>query len=613
MLDWRINTQLQDNSQTVSISPRTKCFTTIKSPKGLAIPTLFQKGEIQRVLDTFGYPSSSYPQIQNVIDYVNSYACWVSAPFDTASALYGGVFVTKAGTIPFTKGISSTAISDFSTISNEDSLGTGDGSTTNFTATLTMADYYVNQSIDIEVDSVSITVTASDAEPEVLTTSPDVGSGTYTRATGVIDFTFDTAPTSGAVITVTSTADLSLDAYFALISKSPQTDDLATLITANGSGEFVLNMYRKNNDSVYVAWTDSPYTGSIVAGTKDGFGNVIYLETLLANNNYLVADVNTALTYSTFVDDTNSVAFDGGVRGDAITGSDIATAFSTYLQDPTTYNPKVIFACEDDSNIATAFETLSESYQKRSRYLLPTANDTATNLLSDTAVTKHNIDDRNINFFPLSWGIHKDLYNDSNFLCSNMGLIAKKYADSIQLSFGGLSPMYIDENGVGGKLGSSIVSLAQTASGTQWESFNSAGMNPVRYMPGVGPVIVGDRTSASTILTDYSFTIHSEIANYILENIEQQVLPAQIGKANDSFHREQVRAKADLIVSQVSDYLEDYYIQCDEDNNNADVRNLRKFILTIGVIFEKNSQTIEFIFINSRSGLDIQEVVRKSA
>jgi hypothetical protein len=613
MSDWRIDTKLQDNSQTVSISPNTKGYTAIKAPKGLTTPTLFQKGEVQRVLDSFGYPSTTYPQIQDVIDYVNAYACWVSAPYDSASALFGGVFVTKAGTIPFTKGLSSTAISDFSAISNEESLGTGDGSTTNFSTTLSMSDYYVNQSIDIEVDGVSITVTASDAEPEILTTDPNVGSGTYTRATGVVDFTFDTAPTSGEVITVTSTADLSSDAYFALISKSPQTDDLATLITANGSGEFILNMYRKDNDGVYVAWTDSPYTGSIVSGAKDGFGNVIYLETLLANNNYLVADVNTALTYSGLVPDTTSVAFDGGSRGDALAGSDIASAFSTYLQDPTTYNPKVIFACEDDSSVATAIETLSESYQTRSRFLLPTANDTATNLLTNTTSTKHSIDDRNINFFPLSWGIHKDLYNDNNFVCSNMGLIAKKYADSIQLSFGGLSPMYFDENGVGGQLGSSIVSLSNTASGTQWEDFDKAGMNPIRYYPGVGPVIVGDKTSSSTILTDYSYTIHSEIANYILENIEQQVLPAQIGKPNDTFHREQVRAKADLIVSQVSNYLEDYYIQCDESNNNADVRNLRKFVLTIGVIFEKNSQTIEFIFINSRSGLDIQEVVRKSA
>lgn len=612
-IDWRINTNLFDNSQTVSISPNTKGYTVITAPKGLNTPVLFQKGETQRILDSFGYPSVTYPGIQDVIDYNLGYACWVVAPFDSASALYGGVFVTKAGTIPFTKGMTSTAVSDFSAIENEETLGTGDGSTTNFTATLSMSDYYENQSIDIEVDGTSITISATDAEPEVLTSSPDVGSGTYTRATGVVDFTFDTAPSSGSALTVTYTADLSADAYFAIFSKSPQTDDLGAKLTSNGSGSFAIALYRKDIDGVYTEWTDSPKTISNVSGAKDGFGNVIYAENVFENSNYITAVVNTALTFSTFVDDTTYVAMAGGARGSAIAGSDLASGYSTYLQDPTQYNPKVIFAVSDDSSVATALETLATSYQTRSRFLLPTANDTATNLLTDTAATKHSIDNRNINFFPLSWGTHKDLYNDSPFLCSNMGLVAKKYADSIQLSLGGLSPMYFDENGVGGQLGSSITELAQTASGTQWQSFDAAGMNPIRMYPGVGPVIVGDKTSSSTILTDYTYTIHSEIANYILENVEAQVLPAQIGKANDAFHREQVRAKADLIVSQVSDYLEDYYIQCDSENNTADILNLRKFVLTIGVIFEKNSQIIEFNFINSRSGLDIQEVVRKSA
>lgn len=611
--DARISTNLVDNSQTVSVSPNTVGYTVIKAPKGLEEPILFQKGEIQRVLDSFGYPSSTYPQIQDVIDYITGYACYVTAPFDDATAKYGGVFLTKAGTIPFTTGLSSLAISDFSTISNEEDLGTGDGSTTNFSITLSQSDYYVNQSIDIEVDGTSITISATDAEPEVLTSTPDVGSGTYTRATGVIDFTFDTAPTSGEEITVTYTSDLSSDAYMAFLSKSPQTDDLGVLAESKGSGQFEVALYRKDNDGVYTTWSDSPYLISNVSGDKDGFGNVIYAETIFEDNNYITAIVNTDLTFSTFVDDTSYIAMAGGARGDAIDGSDIATAFTASLQYPDTYNPKVIFACEDDSNIASAFETLADNYQTRSRFLLPTANDTATNLLTDTTATKHSINNRNINFFPLSWGKHTDIYNASPFVCSNMGLIAKKYADSIQLSFGGLSPMYLDENGVGGQLGSSIIELSNTALGTQWLSFNDAGMNPIRWYPGVGPTIVGDRTSASIILSDYSFTIHSEIANYILENVENQVLPAQIGKANDTFHREQVRAKSNLIVSNVSGYLEDYYIQCDSENNNADILNQRKFVITIGVIFEKNSQWIIFNFINSRSGTDIEEVVRKAS
>jgi len=615
--DWRLKTYLKNNSFSVNSAPATIGFTSIIASKGIAEPTLFDAGEVQKVLDTFGYPSSTYPGIQDVIDYVSSYPCYVSAPFDTSDALHGGVFVLKTGTVAFLSGLSTNAIADFSAITVTEALGTGDGSTVLFTATLDLPSYYTNQTIDILVDGVSQAVSATDAEPEVLSDASS-DTGTYTRATGVLAFTFNSAPALAEVITVQRTINLLSDCYFALISTSPQTDDLAIKLTSLGVGQFTLNMYRQDSDdaTVYNLTNDSPLTVSNLIGDKDGFGNPIYLDTVFEDDIYITAVVNTALAFTTFVDDTVSVAMVGGDRGTTPTASVTITGYDFITTSPDQYDDVIIlFDTTAETTISTKFETIrgSTSYLPRVRALFPLANSTATALLVDADTSKNNMDDRGLNAFALTWFTKKDLYNDTPFVCSCMGLIAKRYADSISLSLGGLSPMYTDENGIGGQLGSSVIKQSNTATESQLQSFVEAGINPVKKLKGSGYLIAGDQTTKSSKLSDYSYTIHSQIADYILENVESQVLTPQMGKPNDELHRTNVRSQAELIVSNVSDYLEDYEIKCDLGNNTDAVRAQRKFVLTIGVIFQPNSQKIDFNFVNSNVGTDISEVVNKSS
>lgn len=97
-------------------------------------------------------------------------------------------------------------------------IGTGDGSTTTFTYTYTKPSLYINQSIKMYVETTDINISASDASTEILTTSPDIGSGTYVRETGELLFTFDNPPLSGENIYVELTVDvddvnLQLDTY----------------------------------------------------------------------------------------------------------------------------------------------------------------------------------------------------------------------------------------------------------------------------------------------------------------------------------------------------------------------------------------------------------------
>jgi hypothetical protein len=55
-------------------------FTVIKAPRGSIVPQFFQQGSTTQLLQFLGAPSSTYPSIQEVLDFNETYGIWVSAP-----------------------------------------------------------------------------------------------------------------------------------------------------------------------------------------------------------------------------------------------------------------------------------------------------------------------------------------------------------------------------------------------------------------------------------------------------------------------------------------------------------------------------------------------------
>ncbi|MDC7242435.1 MAG: hypothetical protein PQJ44_00260, partial [Sphaerochaetaceae bacterium] len=381
MAEWRTTTNLIDVSQIVSTSADTIAFTALKAKKGILEPRLLYAGETQKALDYLGYPDSDYPAIQDVLNVVKAYDCYVSAPFDTASAIHGGVFVTKTGSVPFASGLDNAEITDFSDITQEEEIGTGDGTTTTFNFTTQLFDYYTDLSIDILVDDVSQSVVVSSGDTETLSTTGG-DSGTFVKASGTLEYTFATAPSTDAVIKVQYTIDMSSDCYFALISKGAQTDDIAvTVEDYNSAGQFTLNMYRQDYDdsTSYNEFTDSPYTVSIISGDKDGYGNNVYIEDVFDEDSawYISVALNLT-TFDTFTDDTDYIDFAGGDRGDDISASDLVEGFD-YLSDADTYSDiGIVFDTSAESTVVTEFETLrgtdsSPGSQYRTKFLVPCA------------------------------------------------------------------------------------------------------------------------------------------------------------------------------------------------------------------------------------------------
>ncbi len=607
---WRISTKFVDATERAETSIPIFGATAIKALKGPNDWRFFEKGATQKILNTYGYPTKDNPTIQDAIDFNLKTGLFINAPYKTGK--FGGVFITKDGTIPFVSGTSTQSITDYEAIPCEKVLETADGIKTTFTMTLPNFAYYVNQSIDIKVNGTSINVTATDVAIEVLTTSPDLGDGTYNRSTGVLSFTFDPVLEAGDVISVSYEINLENEVYVTLYNHDQQADDLKVRVTADEEvdGNFSMEVYRYiPTEKEYFEINGSPFQFSIDPLGKDGFGTNIYIENVFDDDlQALFTPVVNEEVFSTFVDDTALVALVGGNRGAVIEGADLASAYEA-LKDQNKYPVKIIFDGTAESAVATKFESLRNSDLTRTRFMLCTANLSTTALLANPDTAANGTVSRGIYYYCLNWGIHKDLFLGKNFLCSNMGLIAGKMADVLILGPGG-NPAWIDENGKGGQLGGSITKFSYGATESELQLLDKARLNPVVADASYGNIIKSWRTR-QTRLSDYSYIPQSSLADWIVQRIETEVLPFQLGKEIDDFHMSVVRGKSEQILASVDPWLEDYYVLCDRSNNTAETRSQQRFILTIGVIFVGYTNTIEFTFINTPAGTSVEEVIKK--
>lgn len=603
MSTWRISTSFMDKSIAIEEQIGSVGASVIRSQKGPTKPIKIYAGQEQRIIHLFGKPSATYPDVWDAIEYNKNYDMWLAAP--DKNGKHGGVWITQTGSEALTSGLSSDSIT-FSAIPIEEDLGTGDNSSTTFTTTVTEYGDYVNQSIDIEVGGTSISLTASDAATEVLTSVDATysGSGTYNRSTGEVSFTFDTAPATSADINVTYNIDRSDEIYFALLNSNKEADDLAVKTTYSG-GLWTLTIYRIDDDGNYIQLDDSPYTVSLTAGSKDGFGKSNYILDVFDEHDYIKAVINSDLSYSSFVDDSDSIDMAGGSRGDTVTIAELTTSWN-YFQDTVNFAADVFFDCTAVSGVETLFNTLRNTYQKYSIYLLNLGNVTAANAVS----TKDALSINNAGLaIYWSWFKIRDIYNNSFFYSACMGRIASKHAAMSDV-YNGLAPSWIDENSHGGQLGPGILEQINSATETQLQTMDSNQINPVIKHPSYGYMIVSQKT-AQTTLSDYSYIGHIRLRDYLVENIINNALYFQITKLNDTEHRNAVKSKADLILSGPLglNLLVEAEAKCDNQNNNADVLNRREFILDVAVKFTTFSEKIKFNFINTDQGTSVSEVL----
>lgn len=599
--NWRIQTILIDQSETVDLTISNMVGTVIRSRKGTETLTRIPKGSESLIVDLYGKPSNNWPDVWDLIQANKSATCWVSAP--SLNGLYSGVFVTKTGTESMVSGVTSISSINYSDITWKETAFTGDGLTANFNFILSDFSNYIDQSIDILVDGVSITVSATDTEPEVLTAVPDVGTGTYTRATGVLDFTFDVAPILGSIVESEYHVDRSQDVYFSIFNASPQIDDKAIIVIEDNE-IYTLDFYLKSG-SDYSQLAGSPIQISLTEGTKDDNGKNIYIKDVFSDLLLFDYSVNTSLVYTTFTDDTSQIDFVGGYRGEAITATELALGWNQF-QNKNTYECNLFYETTADTSIPAIFETLRNTYQTRAHYILPLPQEDGLSAISTKA--GYSISDRGISYY-WNYGIVTDTYNNSRLTSPLIGKVVQKFAAMSDI-YNGLQPMWEDENNHGGQLGGGIEEMLFDADEDLLKAMDDGRVNPIVFDNNLGFVIKSGRTSL-TKNSDYRSIGHSRLADFIIEIIEKQILPSQIGKLNDNVHRTSIKNRTEQILDPITsapfNLLREFFVQCDENNNTDDVMSREEFHLLVKIKFTKFSEFIKLFFINTPQNVSVEE------
>lgn len=601
-MSWRINTLFDNRSgRSLPSAGGGVGATVVRAKRGTLEPTYFTTGEAQKITTLLGLPDSSNPELLEALEYNNSYPIWISAP--SVNGRHGAVLLGASGTESLGSGLA-TAPSSLTSVQLFEQVGTGDGTTVSFSYTLARADEYVNVSVDVVVNGVSLEVSASDLEPETLTGTGI--SGTYTRATGVLDLTFDTAPLANDIIEVSYTADLS--AYYGLlISKSPAEEYLGVTTTFDDTDEiFSSKVYTKNTKGSWIEVNTSPVEFSFAPTAENGFGINIFIDNAFKDNDFIIPVIAGGTTVTTFTDDSSVVGLTGGTRGTTPSGSDLAAGWDQF-QSVRKYNVDIFFDATADDSIPAKFNTLRNSYHKYSKFILPTPNQNVVDTLEWTLPVQN----RGVWFY-YGWFEMRNLYNNTgNVVSTPIGDVAKNVADIVTTAFGGIAPAWINENGLGGQLTSGrMVRSLYDPDEAQLESLDTARINPIVLDPNYGPMIMSRRTSAAG-LSDYSFVDYSGLVDYAVKNIEEQVLPYQIVKLNDPAHRNIVVNKTNSILEPMTvaprNVIREYAIKCDEENNNDEVLAREEFRLDVAIKVTPKSRTIVFTFINTPQTSSVEE------
>jgi len=616
---WRIKTVEKDNTEKALTSTATMGATVIVAPKGPKDFVRFNKGDTQGILNTFGYPSKDYPTIQDALDVVQKCTMYVASPYKGGT--YGGAFVTKdLGTIPFNQGVQTKEISDYASVAFVEQIGIGDGTTISYAYTIKNIAKYNSESLTLSIGGVDhpITITSSEGI-ETITDDPtegilDSGSSLNT-SNGELTLKFKTPLVSGTTISIGYSMDLS-DTYFVIFDKNMQEDDLQVKVVASDDveGAFEMTVERWNPvDLAYEGVNGSPFLFGLSETSKDTYGDNIYIENVF-NDKQQLFDVHVVNSIvNTFVDDTNMVKLSGGSRGDEPSGADIASIYDQ-LQDTNKYQLKFCFDGTNESEVIAKYVSLRNNYQKRCRFVYCAADVDGETIVNDPTTYNFGVTaNRGLYQYCLNWGIHIDIYQGNNFKCSNMGLIAGRLVDYLDNEANTTSaPAWIDENGVGGILGSSITKLSQEGTAEdilhQLDDLNfNAIVNDFNY----GPMIVGWRTR-QVKKSDFSNIPISSLADTIIELIEKNVLPSRIGKMIDEASYSVVRSGCNSILGTYSNRLEDYYTWCDSDNNTAETRNQEELIVAVGIVPKKFARTILFVFNLFKSGdISVEEMLKK--
>ena len=579
----RISIKNEDLSASlVSASTRVLGYTVVDAEKGPCKPVRIPAGSTEKIQSIFGYTSARYPMIQEALDFNAGYDLFISAPYDATCSKVGIAYVTDKGIFAADPvELNGTYIEDLS----EDSDIEIPGITSTSSLSMKKAGQLVSeakveasgktaaitknsQAVNLKAED-TLTIRTGTEERTVLIKADTDGSlGAYShvekselRETGLTKVGTVTAGT----ITFNSASSLPGDFFHedsieANLAKSTfkfyqagenfeeSTKVYAVIYQRYASNRTTKISYKPQiiqKDKAFtftVSETISPtrtiskkYTLSLDVSAKDGFGASLGYDSVLANDSFIGLYL--------LNDDIEGASFGEGncsLEGTRVSPATLEDGW-LFPEKPEYGDVDLFFNSEVDPDPSSSFFTLAD----RTPYPVQGF------LFSMTPSDLEHISP--LSYGPRYWNIcgkftRVSTYTKEKYVSGLVGSRALMQAKIIEGSYGGVAPMFLNENGLGGQLGVSVRKALNSWDKNEIDVLTDNNYNPIIKDPTYGLLLVGQKTCQAGVLSDWSYIGH--VCSFIaLEKaLIEDVLIPQIGKPNNDYYR-------DLRKTQVEAYL----------------------------------------------------------
>lgn len=577
----RISIKNEDLSASlVSTSTRVLGYTVVDAEKGPCKPVRIPSGSTEKIQSIFGYTSARYPMIQEALDFNAGYDLFISAPYDATCSKVGVAYVTDKGIFAADPvELDGTYIEDLS----EDSDIEIPGITSNLSmrkagsfiseakivpSEKTITIKKSNQVVNLKEED-TLTIRTGTKERTVLIKADTDGSlGAYshvelseTRESGLTKVGTVTAGT----ITFNSVSSLPGDFFHESVIEANLAKSTFKFYQAGEDFEestkvyaVIYQKYASNrttkisckpqtiqSDKVFtftVSEAISPtrtvskkYTLSLDVAAKDGFGASLGYDSVLANDSFIGLYL--------LDDDIEGAVFDEGnciLEGTRVSSVSLEDGW-LFPEKPEYGDVDLFFNSEVDPDPNSSFFTLANRTPYPVQGFLFSKTPTDLEQIAPLA------------FGPRYWNIcgkfaRVSTYTKEKYVSGLVGSRALMQARIIEGSYGGVAPMFLNENGLGGQLGVSVRKALNSWDKDEVDTLTDNNYNPIIKDPTYGLLIVGQKTCQAGVLSDWSYIGH--VCSFIaLEKaLIEDVLIPQIGKPNNDYYR-------DLRKTQVEAYL----------------------------------------------------------
>lgn len=181
----------------------------------------------------------------------------------------------------------------------------------------------------------------------------------------------------------------------------------------------------------------------------------------------------------------------------------------------------------------------------------------------------------------------------------------------ITYKWGGVAPMWTNENTLGGQLGISVRKAVHKYTRDELDYLNNANYNPIVNDPTYGIMVVGQKTCKPGDLSDWSYIGHVCSFLNFQKVVRDNVMIPQIGKANNPYYRALRKQQVETYLSQRTSGDGRIWAEgivdtsTNEGINDEDTRNARRFKIVVKVKVDVFSEYVDLVFYNVDQGTSL--------